>query len=189
MSDYTEAYGIQESDFESLEMFDEARLGFRPAKKVTVAGAGLTTATLQTPRGPARLNLPTAMPTLAQFRALEAVINSQSQRMNTVQAELVRVRRELAARRGDQGLSSSSMLLPLLMQKKVRDDLNTHTHPNNNAPPAFPGGGSSSGLSSLLPLLLLAPGALGGAPATSTSTPQGQDSIPPLLFALLFMDL
>ncbi len=144
-------------------------------------------ATLQTPKGPARLNLPAALPTLTQFRALESVINAQSQRMNAVQAELMRVRRELAMRRREQqGMGSSSLLFPMLFQKKLRDDLEGHTHSANNVPPILPAG-SGGGFSSLLPLLLLSPGMFGGS-SSSGSSSTGQDTMSPLLM-MMFLDL
>lgn len=189
MTAYPEAYEVDESEFfEDFETTDEARLGFRPGRKVSVPGTGLTSATLNTPKGPARLNLPAALTTVTQFRQLEAALNAQTQRVNTMQAELVRMRRELAARRRDQaGQGSSSLLFPLLLQKKLRDDLEGHTHSGNNVPPTFPAG-SGGGFSSLLPLLLLSPGIFGGAPTTG-SPGTGQDAMSPLLLLLLFADL
>lgn len=188
MTASAEAYEVDDSElFEEFETADEARRGFRPAKKVFVPGGGLVSATLQTPKGPARLNLPAALPTLAQFRALETVINAQSQRMNAVQAELVRVRRELALRRRDQqGMGSSSLLFPMLFQKKLRDDLEGHTHTGNTAAAVLPAG-SGGGFSSLLPLLLLSPGIFGGS-SSSGSSSAGQDAMSPLLM-LLLLDL
>jgi hypothetical protein len=189
MTAYAEAYDAEESEFsEGFEMTDEAQLGFRPARRISVPGAGLMSATLNTPKGPARLTLPAALTTVTQFRQLEAALNSQTQRVNSIQAELVRVRRELAARRRDQtGQGSWSLLFPLLLQKELRDDLEGHTHSANNTPPTFPAG-SGGGFSSLLPLLLLSPGGLTGAPATGSSS-TGQDGISPLLLLLLLADL
>jgi hypothetical protein len=189
MTAFAEAYEVEESEFfEDFETTDEARRGFRPARRVFVPGGGLTSATLHTPKGPARLNLPAALATLAQFRALESVINAQSQRMNAVQAELVRVRRELAVRRRDQqGQGSMSLLFPLLLQKKLRDDLEGHTHTAINTPPTLPAG-SSGGFSSFLPLLLLSPGLFGGSSASGSSS-TGQDNMMSPLLMLLFLDL
>jgi hypothetical protein len=189
MSAYAEAYEVDEGEFfEDFEMTDEAKLGFRPARRVSVPGTGLTSATLNTPKGPARLNLPAALTTVTQFRQLEAALNAQTQRVNSMQAELVRVRRELAARRRDQtGQGPMGLLFPLLLQKKLRDDLEGHTHSADNTTPTFPAG-SGGGFSSLLPLLLLSPGILGGAPATGSAS-TSQDAMSPLLLLLLFADL
>jgi hypothetical protein len=185
-----EAYEVEESEFfEDFETTDEARRGFRPARRVFVPGGGLTSATLNTPKGPARLNLPAALPTLAQFRALETVVNAQSQRMNAVQAELVRVRRELVIRRREQqGQGSSSLLFPLLLQKKLRDDLEGHTHATATGPAVLPAG-TSGGFSSFLPLLLLSPGLFGGSSASSAAGGGQESMISPLLMALVFLDL
>lgn len=185
MSIPAEAYEVEEADFsEDFETFDEARR--RPARRISVPGAGLMSAILQTPKGPARLNLPAALPTIVQFRALEQALNAQGQRINTVTAELVRVRRELALRRQQQGMGSSGFLFPLLMMKKVREDLEGHTHPVANGPAVLPT--SSGGLSGILPLLLLAPGIFGGSPATSANSGGGMDGMQPLLMAFVFSE-
>jgi hypothetical protein len=188
MTAYAEAYEVDESEFfEDFETTDEARLGFRPARRVSVPGTGLTSATLNTPKGPARLNLPAALTTVTQFRQLEAALNAQTQRVNSMQAELVRVRRELAARRRDQlGQGSGSLLFPLLLQNKLRAELEGHTHSSNNAKPTLPTA-PGGGFSSLLPLLLLSPGILGGTPATGSSS-TSQETMSPLLLLLLFSD-
>lgn len=185
-----EEYEVEESEFfEDFETTDEARRGFRPARRVFVPGGGLTSAILHTPKGPARLNLPAALPTLVQFRALETVINAQSQRMNALQAELVRVRRELATRRREQqGQGSSSLILPLLLQKKVRDDLEGHTHSSATGPAVLPAG-TSGGFSSFLPLLLMSPGLFGGSSASGSSGGGQENMMSPLLMMMLFMDL
>lgn len=186
MSIPAEAYEVEEADFsEDFETFDEVRR--RPARRVSVPGAGLTSAILNTPRGPARLNLPAALPTIAQFRALEQALNAQGQRINAVTAELARVRRELALRRQQQGMGSSSLLFPLLMMKKAREDLEGHTHSTTGAAVLpTPSGG---GLSGILPLLLLAPGIFGGSPATGASSSGGMDGMQPLLMAFVFSEL
>jgi hypothetical protein len=189
MSAYAEAYEVDEGEsFDDFEMIDEAKLGFRPARKVSVPGTGLTSATLNTPKGPARLSLPAALTTVTQFRQLEAALNAQTQRVNAMQAELVRVRRELAARRRDQtGQGPLGLLFPLLLQKKLRDDLEGHTHAPDNTLPTLPSG-SGGGFSTLLPLLLLSPGVFGGTPATGSSN-ASQDAMSPLLLLLLLADL
>lgn len=171
MSAPAEAYEVEESEFfEDFEITDEARRGYRPAKRVFVPGGGLTSATLHTPKGPARLNLPAALSTLAQFRALETVVNAERQRMNALQAELVRVRRELATRRREQqSQGSMSLIFGLLFQQQLRDDLEAHTHAGSTAAAVVPSGGGGGGFSSILPLLLLQPGLFGGASASGSS--------------------
>jgi hypothetical protein len=76
----------------------------------------------------------------------------------------------------------------LLFQKKLRDDLEGHTHSANNALPTLPPG-SSGGFSSLLPLLLLSPGIFGGSSGTGSPSTGQDNTMSPLLLALLFMDL
>jgi hypothetical protein len=162
MSAYSESYDVEESSFEEFDGSDELSLPFfKPGKKVSVPGTGLLSATLNTPKGPAKLNLPTAVPTQTQFRQLESALNAQTQRVNAVQAELVKVRRELVLRRRDQaGMGSSSMmsmLMPMLIQKKLKD----HRHNATTGVVEFPAGSSDS-LTTLLPLLMFAPNMFGG---------------------------
>lgn len=177
---YDEVEAIE--SFDDLEFADEAKLGFRPGRRVFAAG-GLASATLHTPKGPAKLSLPAPVPTLTQFRTLEQAVNATTQRLNTVNAELVRVRRELATRRRDpQGQGTWGMLFPLMMQKQLRDDLEGHTHVGSTAAAVVPTGGGA--FSSLLPLLLLQPGIFG----QQGSGTGGQETISPLLLILLFMD-
>jgi hypothetical protein len=156
-------YDAESSEFmEDFEVSDEAvRRRYRPGRPISIPGA-LSSATLHTPRGPATLNLPAPVATLAQFRALEQAVNATTQRLNTVQAELMRVRRELAVRRRDQqGMGSSMLLFSLLSQRQLRDDLEGHTHTAVNSPPVLPAGGG--GFASFLPFLLLSqPGIFGG---------------------------
>ena len=187
MSIPAEAYEFEEADFsEDFETFDEARR--RPARRVSVPGAGLMSAILQTPKGPARLNLPAALPTIVQIRALEQALNAQGQRINTVTAELARVRRELALRRQQQGMGSSSFIFPLLMMKKVREELEGHTHPVATGPAVLPTS-SGGGMSGILPLLLLSPGIFGGSSATGAASGGGMDGMQPLLMAFVFSEL
>lgn len=185
MSAYSESYEVDDSEFfEDFETTDEGLLGV-VRKRISVPGLGLKVATLNTPKGAAQLNLPAAVTTQTQFRQLEAAFNA---RMNAVQAELVKVRRELVIRRREQqGLGSSSMtsmLMPLLLQKKLKEDLEGHTHVGSTAAAQIPAG-SGGGLSSILPLLLLSPGMFGGSPATGSSS-TGQDAMSPLMMMILF---
>src|SRR5882757_4963089 len=122
-----------EYDVESSEFLDETAFSDeatrRPGRPIFAPG-GFASATLQTPRGPARLNLPAAVATLTQLRTLEAAVNANTRRLNTVQADLARARRELAVRRRDQqGQGGSSMLLfMLLSQSQFRKEFDSHTH-------------------------------------------------------------
>jgi hypothetical protein len=181
MEGYDEVDAIE--SFDDFESAGEATFPFRPGGRVFVAG-GLSTATLHTPKGPAKLNLPSPVPTLTQFRTLEQALNANTQRVNAVQTELGRVRRELALRRRDpQGQSTMSLLFTLLGQRKLRADLEGHTHKENNTPPILPAA-SGDKFSSILPLLLLQPGMFGqsGAGSSSSST---QDAMSPLLMMVL----
>ena len=185
MSAYSDSYEVQESDFEEFSS-DELSLPpfLRPGKKISVPGAGLLSATLNTPKGPAKLNLPAAVPTQTQVRQLESALNAQTQRLNAVQAELAKVRRELVIRRREQAGFGSNMLMPLLLQKKLRDDLDGHTHSSATGPAVMPTASGSS-LSSMLPLLFLMPGMLGGSSTTASST-ESQDAMSPLMMMILF---
>jgi hypothetical protein len=191
MSAYSENYDVEESMFEDFSSDELSLPAFlRPGKKISVPGAGLVSATLNTPKGPAKLNLPAAVPTQTQFRQLESAVNAQTQRINAVQAELARVRRELAVRRREQaGFGSTSMLMPLLMQKKLREDLEGHTHVGNSAAPVMPASSGSS-LSSMLPLLLMMPGMFGGSSSaggsnTTASGSESADAMSPLMMMIL----
>jgi hypothetical protein len=186
MTAFAEAY---ESDYEFSESVDEMELTeeavrgrFRPARKVFFPGS-LSSATLHTPKGPATLNLPSPVPTLTQFRALEQTVNGTSARLNAVQAALARITREVAARRRDQQSQATMfMMFSLLTQRRLRDDLAGHTHEGSDAHAVLPAGGSS--FSSILPFIfLMQPGALGGSAAGQDSG--GLGGISPLLLLLL----
>lgn len=167
--------------FDGLEYADELTLPFLPGRKIRLPG-GLSTATLNTPRGPAKLNLPSAVPTLTQFRALEQAVNGLTQRLNATNSQLLRVRRDLAAR-GD-GAGMTGLLFTLLGQRRLREDLEGHSHSANNTPPTLPADGG--GFDSMLPILLLQPGMFGG--STAKSGGAGDAGISPLLLAMMFMD-
>lgn len=166
--DPVEGYG-------TFEMADEATRPFGPAGRVFVRG-GLSSATLNTPKGPATLNLPSPVPTLAQFRLLEQAVNVNNQR---VTAELARL--SAASGRG-QGIG----MMPLLIGLMAKNRFDTHVHPGENEPPSA-AEGDSSGFSAFLPLLLLQPGLLGGLGGSRTSASSTQDSISPLLMAFVLM--
>ena len=185
MSAYSDSYDGEESVFEDFSSDEFSLAGLlRPGKKISVPGAGLVSATLNTPKGPARLSLPAAVATQTQFRQLESAVNAQTHRLNAVQAELAKMRRELLARRREQaGLGSTSMLMPLLLQKKLRDDLDGHTH--NTAGSAVMPTTSGSSLSAMLPLLFMMPGMFGGS-NTAASGAESPDAMSPLLMMILF---
>lgn len=184
MEGYDEVDAIE--GFDDFESAGEATFPFRPGGRVFVPG-GLSTATLHTPKGSAKLNLPSPVPTLTQFRTLEQALNANTQRVNAIQTDLGRVRRELALRRRDpQGQSTMSLLFTLIGQKKLREDIEGHTHVGNNAAAVLPAG-SGGGSSSILPLLLLQPGMFGQSNAGSPSSGT-QDAMSPLLM-MVMLDL
>jgi hypothetical protein len=179
-SGYDEIEAIE--SFDDLELAEESILPFKFGRRISVAGAGLSTATLHTPKGPAKLNLPSAVPTLAQFRALETALNASNARVTTVQAELVKVRRELALRRADPMGGMMSLMIPLMIKKKF----DVHTHSGNDEPPTIPPSAGGD-FSTFLPFLFLQPGLFGGAAAGNPST-AGQDSTSQLIMMLVLMD-
>ncbi|SEO52983.1 hypothetical protein SAMN02990966_02198 [Rhodospirillales bacterium URHD0017] len=203
MTPDAESYESYEYDVESSEFLDEAaysdEAARRPGRPVFVRG-GFASATLQTPRGPAKLNLPAAVATVTQLKTIENAVNANTRRMNLVQADLVRVRRELAVRRRDQqGQGMFPLLFMLLSQSQFRKDFEAHTHgvPGITAgsatatsnPPASSAGKSS--FSSLLPLLFLQPGIFGGNQGNASAT-GSQDSfmgMSPILMLILFKDI
>jgi hypothetical protein len=173
---------------ESFDDFESTAEAFpvRPGRKVFAPG-GLASATLHTPKGPAKLNLPSPVATLTQFRTLEQALNANTQRVNAVQTELARVRRQLALRpRDSQGQNPMMMLLTLIGQKKLRDDLVGHTHTAVDKPPVLPAA-SGDGFSSFLPLLLLQPGMFGQSGAGSSSS-GAQETMSPLMM-MVMLDL
>lgn len=193
MTAVAEAYeAAYEADYETTESFDEMELTeeavrgrFRPARKVFFPGA-LSSATLHTPKGPATLNLPSPVPTLTQFRALEQTVNGTTARLNAVQTALARITREVGARRREQQSQATMMMMfSLLTQRKLRDDLAGHTHEGSDAKAVLPT--SSSSFSSFLPFIfLMQPNAFGGSAAGQDSG--GMGGFSPLLLMLLFLD-
>jgi hypothetical protein len=180
---YDEVEAIE--SFDDFELADEAFPFKVPiGRRISVGGTGLSSATLHTPKGPARLNLPSPVPTLAQFRALEQALNASTARVNAVQAELVKVRRELVLRRRDpQGQGMMSLLIPLMLKRKFDNHVHDVGNQTSDTPKVEDGG---SDISSLLPVLLLQPGIFG----QSTTTPAGggQDSTSQLLLMMVLME-
>lgn len=190
-----------EYDIESSEFLDEAAFSDeatrRPGRPIYAPG-GFASATLQTPRGPAKLNLPAPVATLTQLRTLEAAVNANTRRLNTVQADLVRVRRELALRRRDQqGQSPSMLLFMLLSQSQFKKEFDNHTHTVTVAGAAATAttsipvpSASKSSFSSILPLLFLMPGIFGGNQSSaSTGSQDGFMGMSPILMFFLFQEL
>jgi hypothetical protein len=202
MTSDAESYESYEYDAESSESFDEAAFSDeaarRPGRPVFVRG-GFASATLQTPRGPARLNLPAPVATLTQLKTIENAVNANTRRMNLVQADLVRVRRELAVRRRDQqGQGMFPLLFTLLSQSQFRKDFEAHTHSftgvaagtaaSTGTPSASAGKNS---FSSILPLLFLQPNIFGGSQgnASMTGSQEGFMGMSPILMLILFREL
>jgi hypothetical protein len=166
---------------ESFDEFDsgaEAALPFGLGKKVFAPG-GLASATLHTPKGPAKLNLPSPVATLKQYRTLENALNANTQRVNLVQNELARVRRELAIRRSD---PQSQNMMSMFLLMKLSKDFKGHTHESLDDPPTIDA--DSSGFSSLLPLLMLQPNLFGQSGA-STPVSGTQDAMSPLMLMVM----
>jgi hypothetical protein len=181
---YDEVEAIE--SFDDLELAEESILPFKigVGRRVSVGGTGLSSATLHTPKGPAKLNLPSPVPTLAQFRALEQALNASTQRVNAVQAELVKVRRELVLRRREpQGQTMLSLLIPLMLKKRFEN----HVHEVGTATSEKPTvEDTGSDFSTFLPILFLQPGFFGQ--ATGTAATGGQDSMSQLLLMMVLME-
>jgi hypothetical protein len=183
MTPFAEAYDYEFEPTEfATEFADEAsRTRFRPG---LIPGA-LSSATLNTPRGPATLNLPAPVATLAQFRALEQTVNATTQRVNAVQAGLARLNREFAARRREQESQATTMLLlSFLTVRRLREDFLGHTHEGMDGKVVLPAAaGGSSSIGSILPfLILLQPTFLG---QSTTSSDGSMGGLSPILLLLL----
>jgi hypothetical protein len=176
MESYSEVDAVD--GFGNFELTNEAIRPFGPAGRVFVPGQPLQKATLFTPKGPATLNLPSPVPTMAQFRALEQAVNANNQRVTAQLAQLTRQ----TATQGQQGIGMMPLLLIGLMAKNRFD---THVHEEDGDPPLATAEGSDS-FSAFLPLLLLQPGLLGSLGGSGPSAPGSQGAISPLLMVLLF---
>jgi hypothetical protein len=167
---------------ESFDEFDsgaEAAYTFRPGRKVFAPG-GLASATLHTPKGPAKLNLPSPVPTLTQFRTLEQALNANTQRVNLVHSELARVRRELALRRSD---PQSQNMMSMFLMLKLRQDFSKHKH--NKSDGTVEVSSDSSGFSSFLPLLMLQPNLFGQSGAANPVSGTQDAMSPFMLIAMM----
>lgn len=187
MFEETESY----SNYEDFEFASEAavrdhRRGQPP--RIFVPG-GVSSATLTTPKGPAKLSFPAAVPTLQQYRTLEQAVSSTNARLSAATADLARMRQELTAQRqGGQG-GMMSMMFPLLMQRQLREDLEGHTHAAGGAGAAvMPTSSSSSGFSTLLPLMMMQPGMFGGSGAGSGMS-GGQDGMSQMMMIFVMMEI
>jgi hypothetical protein len=184
MFEETESY----SNYEDFEFASEAavrdhRRGQPP--RIFVPG-GVSSATLTTPKGPAKLSFPAAVPTLQQYRTLEQAVSSTNARLSAATADLARMRQELAAQRqGGQG-GMMSMMFPLLMQRQLREDLEGHVHGASGT--AVMPTSSSSNFSTLLPLMMMQPGMFGGSGAGS-GTSGGQDGMSQMMMIFVMMEI
>jgi hypothetical protein len=180
MEAYDEVDGVE--GFDDFESTAEAiPFPFRPGVKVFAPG-GLSTATLQTPKGPAKLTMPSPVPTLAQFRTLEQALNANTQRVNAVNTELARVRRELALRRRD---PQGQNMMPLLLTLKLSKEFKGHTHDGAGVG-AVKLSTTSDTLSSFLPLLMFMPNLFGGNSALSgAQSSTASDAMSPLMLMIL----
>jgi hypothetical protein len=162
--------------FDNFEMTEEVVRDHRTGS-VRVPG-GLITATLTTPKGPAKLNLPAPVSTLAQFRALEQVVNTNNQRVN---AQLAQLSRQVAAR-SQQGLAGIGMMPLLLVGMMAKNRFDHHVHVKDGPEPISANGDS---FSAFLPLLLLQPNLLGSLTGSASSAPGSQEGISPLIMMLV----
>jgi hypothetical protein len=185
MFDETESYG----SYEDFEFASEAavRDHRRAPPRIFVPG-GVSSATLNTPKGPAKLNLPSAVPTLQQYRTLEQAVTATNARLSQATADLARIRQELALRRRDQaaGGGMMSLMFPLLMQRQLQDDLEDHTHVGSSAAAVIKDSGSS--FTTFLPfLLLMQPNMFGGSSSSSPAT-GGQDGMSQMMMMFVMME-
>lgn len=192
MFEETESY----SNYEDFEFASEAavrdhRRGQPP--RIFVPG-GVSSATLTTPKGPAKLNFPAAVPTLQQYRTLEQAVSSTNARLSAAAADLARMRQELAAQRlGGQG-GMMSMMFPLMMQRQLQEDLEGHTHggvtTGTGATKAatMPISSGGSNFSSLLPFIMMQPGMFGGSVAASGAS-GGQDGMSQMMMMFVMMEI
>ncbi len=186
MFEETESY----SNYEDFEFASEAavrdhRRGQPP--RIFVPG-GVSSATLTTPKGPAKLNFPAAVPTLQQYRTLEQAVSSTNARLSAAAADLARMRQELAAQRqGGQG-GMMSMMFPLMMQRQLREDLEGHTHASGGAGAAVMPTSGSSSFSTLLPFIMMQPGMFGGSGAGSGAS-GGQDGMSQMMMMFVMMEI
>jgi hypothetical protein len=185
MFEETESY----SNYEDFEFASEAavrdhRRGQPP--RIFVPG-GVSSATLTTPKGPAKLSFPTTVATLEQHRRLEQAVSSTNARLIAATADLARMRQELAAQRqGGQG-GMMSMMFPLMMQRQLREDLEGHTHATGTGAAVMPTSSSSS-FSTLLPFIMMQPGMFGGSGAGSGAS-GGQDGMSQMIMMFVMMEI
>ena len=181
--DDTESYG----SFEEFDFASEAAVrDHRRPPRIFVPG-GLSSATLNTPKGPAKLNLPSAVPTLQQYRALEQTVNATNARLAAATADLARMRQQLALQRRDasaQGGGMMSLMFPMLMQRQLRDELEGHTH-NSTGAAVLPN--RDGGFSSFLPFMLMQPG-LFGQQTSGNAASGGQESMSQMLMMFMMME-
>jgi hypothetical protein len=79
--------------------------------------------------------------------------------------------------------SMTSMLMPLLMNKKLKEELHGHKHDTTGA--AVMPASSSDALSSMLPLLMFMPGIFGGSSTTAASSKEPDAFSNPIVMMIL----
>jgi hypothetical protein len=177
MEAYDEVDGVEGfDDFESTA--EAVRYPFRPGVKVFVPPGG-GTATLETPKGRAQLNLPPTVATVTQVQRLQQAVNANTARMN---AALAQVRRELALRRQD---PMGQNMMPLLLTLKLSQDFKGHTHGAGGAPVTL--NTTSDAFSTFLPLMMFMPGMFGGgsAPSGAQSSTSQEATWSPVMLMIL----
>jgi hypothetical protein len=103
-------------------------------------GQGVGTARLNTPRGSATLQLPSKVPTIEQFKALESAVNVHSARLNNIHGDMESLRKqaatvvadvakEVSKGRREQGSGAMmSLMMSMMTQQGYRDQLERHMH-------------------------------------------------------------
>ena len=150
----------------------------------TPIGRGVRGATLSTPRGTARLRLPTSVVPMAQFRTtvrrLESRDNSLTNRLNRTQKDLSspekkaaqaltvattnttrfrrhskRTRRRLAKLKKDaDSKSTMNLIMSMMQQQNIESRLRDHTHVGSTAAAEFAEGTSQNQALMFLPLVM-----------------------------------
>jgi hypothetical protein len=167
---------------------------FRPPLQASVVpGRGVNQAILDTPRGRATLRLPEDVPTLEQFRNLEAAVNRNASRVNSVQSDVRSLSTKVGAvvsdvakdvgklRKEQKSQGMMTMMISLMSQQTLQRQLEGHTHDGVTVPdgstaqPIQIGGGTNTAML-FLPLMLL-----------GTGGDTGEDSIAGLPMMLMMM--
>ena len=191
-SDGSEYFDDDDDDDDDDDGFDEAEflprfldpLGIskgisnlirpKPRRKIRhrrVPGRGVGGATIMTPRGQARLRLPSRVPTLSQFRKLESSVRKNAGGVNRLGKDLVRtqVQAKVALgkvsraikdlKKGDGSSGLMNMMLSMMQNQALRGDINSHHHgddtvPEGGTPPASAIKGKDNSMMMLLPMMM-----------------------------------